>query len=284
MEKTIFRLEITAEEQYSDLITGVLALNYPYGWEEASLNDGRVRFTLHTDLPENLDILPPEIKRVAPDAEIECTELEDKDWTSAWRQFFTPVPCGSRFMVIPPWLRDEMDLQGRRAIVIEPASAFGTGHHASTELCLSLISDLMDTGKLKPGMEFMDLGTGSGILGIALAGHGLTGLGIDIEAVAVANARENMELNGTTGMEVRQGDITAAEGRKFDIVVANILADVLKNLAPQLVGSLRPGGILLLSGILDIQAGAVEEKYMALGLPQAQRKKQGEWTALKWVN
>ena len=212
------------------------------------------------------------------------SELEETDWLAAWRQFFTPVCCGNHFVVLPPWLADTQDFPGRTPILIEPKSAFGTGHHATTALCLRVVSDLLEAGRLQQGQHFLDLGTGSGVLGIGCCKFGLTGEGLDIDPLAVDNAVENRALNAIApeNFTVAEGSIGAVAGKQFDLVLANILARPLTEMAADIVRACRPGGCLVLSGLLEIQADGVTAAYKAQGLPEPRRIIDGEWAALVW--
>lgn len=239
-------------------------------------------FRVHCENPEFINNLQSDLQARIPAAEYTLTTLEDQDWLAAWRQFFTPVSCGNRFVVLPPWLADSNDFPGREKIVIEPKSAFGTGHHATTALCLTVLSELVEAGRVKPGQHFLDLGTGSGVLGIACCKSGLTGEGYDIDMLAVENAIENRQINGIDGFEVGLGSIDALEGRTYDLVLANILARPLIDLAQRIVWACKPGACLVLSGLLEIQADSVEEAYMAQCLPKPRRVIDGEWCALVW--
>ena len=128
----------------------------------------------------------------------------------------------------------------------------------------------------------LDLGTGSGVLGIGCCKSGLTGEGYDIDMLAVENAIENRQINGIEGFEVGLGSIDALEGRTYDLVLANILARPLIDLAQRIVWACKPGACLVLSGLLEIQADSVEEAYMAQCLPKPRRVIDGEWCALVW--
>lgn len=281
----LFRLEIVAEEEDFDRVNGVLALGAPFGWEEESLPGGETRFVVHCESGDHLRRLRDELLAAAPQALATLETVERQDWLAAWRQFFTPVLCGSRFVVLPPWLAGEERSPGRIPILIEPKSAFGTGHHATTALCLSVVSDLLDAARVGPGQSFLDLGTGSGILGIGCARSGLRGLGLDIDPLAVDNARENRALNGVpaAAFEIAEGSVAKATGRTFDLVLANILARPLMEMAEELAAARTAGGCLVLSGILERQADAVEAAYRAQGLPGARRTIDGEWCALVWA-
>ena len=282
--KTIHRLEIVVAESDYDCATGLLALEVPFGWEEQSLPTGETRFRVHCEQKDFLERLQQLLKQTVPAAESALSELEETDWLAAWRQFFTPVCCGNHFVVLPPWLADTQDVPGRTPIFIEPKSAFGTGHHATTALCLRVVSDLLEAGRLQQGQHFLDLGTGSGVLGIGCCKFGLTGEGLDIDPLAVDNAVENRALNAIApeNFTVDEGSIDAVAGKQFDLVLANILARPLTEMAADIVRACRPGGCLVLSGLLEIQADGVTAAYKAQGLPEPRRIIDGEWAALVW--
>ena len=282
--KTIHRLEIVVAESDYDCATGLLALEVPFGWEEQSLPTGETRFRVHCEQKDFLERLQQLLKQTVPAAESALSELEETDWLAAWRQFFTPVCCGNHFVVLPPWLADTQDFPGRTPILIEPKSAFGTGHHATTALCLRVVSDLLEAGRLQQGQHFLDLGTGSGVLGIGCCKFGLTGEGLDIDPLAVDNAVENRALNAIApeNFTVDEGSIDAVAGKQFDLVLANILARPLTEMAADIVRVCRPGGCLVLSGLLEIQADGVTAAYKAQGLPEPRRIIDGEWAALVW--
>ncbi len=287
---TLTRCDIIVEEEQVEIMWGLLALHISFGWEEESLPTGETCFRIHCENRDFIENVTKEIRAVLPFANVEIHQVPNEDWTKAWREFFTPIACGDRFLVLPPWLQESTDVHHRSAIVIEPKSAFGTGHHSTTALCLGVISDLLDSGRIQKGMEFLDLGTGSGILGIGCCLFGLYGVGTDIDTLAVDNALENRELNHIKnydaaqkeGFEVLLGSVEAVQGRTFDVVIANILAKPLKELAPQLVQLRKEGACLILSGLLIMQADAVEAAYTAEGLPPARMVTEGEWAALVW--
>ncbi|MBD5418127.1 MAG: 50S ribosomal protein L11 methyltransferase [Desulfovibrio sp.] len=281
----LFRLEIVAEDEDFDRVSGLLALDAAFGWEEESLAGGETRFTVHCESEEYLRRLLDQVLLMAPQAGTNLARVEKQDWLAAWRQFFTPVLCGSRFVVLPPWLAGTGDFPGRIPILIEPKSAFGTGHHATTALCLAVLSELLDAGRVEAGQTFLDLGTGSGILGIGCAKSGLGGVGLDIDPLAVDNARENRAFNDIAPavFEIDAGSVDAVAGRQFDLVLANILARPLREMAPAIAAARATGGCLVLSGLLESQADAVEAAYREQGLPQARRSLDGEWCALVWA-
>jgi ribosomal protein L11 methyltransferase len=131
-------------------------------------------------------------------------------------------------------------------------------------------------------MRFLDLGTGSGILGIGCCRLGLSGIGLDTDPVAIANARENRERNTCPDFDLAVGSMEHASERRFDLVIANILAGPLQELAPDMRRVVKESGCLVLSGILTVQADAVEASYRRAGFGAVRRRNSGEWTALIW--
>lgn len=282
MDNTLVRLDILASEDAAEDVVGVLAMLAEDGWEEEDLPTGETRFRVHSEDSAFAERLEGALRSLPGDVQIERSAIARQDWTSTWRQFFTPVVCGD-FVVLPPWLSHCEEARGRKSIVIEPKSAFGTGHHATTALCLGAISSLLEQGRLRAGQSFLDLGTGSGVLGIGCCLSGLRGVGTDIDALAVENARENAALNHVSGLEILPGSTEAVRGRTFDLVVANILAQPLMALAADIVALRGEHGALVLSGLLEIQADGVEAAYAAQGMPPARRLVNGEWCALVWA-
>ena len=276
------RLAFTVPPDDVELLPAFLSLHAQQGWEEITLSTGGLRCVIHSDHTKFCDELEAAARAFLPRVQIERESVEEADWVEAWKEFFTPVPCGSRFLVLAPWMEKERAETTRTPVIIDPGTAFGTGHHESTALCLTALSDLADAGALPPTGRFLDLGTGSGILGIAAASLGLSGDGLDIDPVAVDNARVNRSINSIAPevFTVERGDLEAARG-PYALVVANILAGPLCDMAP---GIARLGGggpfVLVLSGILTIQADGVVAAYKAQGLDEPTRQSAGEWTAL----
>jgi ribosomal protein L11 methyltransferase len=277
----LLRCDILASEDIGDRISGILALRVSSGWEEQSLPGGEMRFVVYA--PDALFIqgLTKDLQALYPALAVTVSRVAEEDWQQAWREYFTPVPCGV-FLVLPPWREEDTPLDGMLPIVIEPRSAFGTGHHASTVLCLEAISELYQAGRIAGGMSFLDLGTGSGILGIGCCRLGLSGLGLDTDPLAVENALENRERNKCQAFDLAVGSMERVAGRRFDVALANILAGPLQELAPDMKLVLKDSGCLVLSGILAVQADAVEASYRRAGFGPARHKRSGEWTALIW--
>ncbi|AGC50567.1 50S ribosomal protein L11 methyltransferase [Lawsonia intracellularis] len=273
-------IEIIADDTQLDVIISILFQYIPYGWEEESLSTGETILRIHCDNSEVKHTVCNKLQSVFPNIKIHVKEVPIQDWSIAWRDFFTPV-IADQFLILPPWLLDTTPKSDQQIIVIEPKCAFGTGHHATTVLCLESISHCAKKGYLQPGMRFFDLGTGTGILGIACSLLGLTGIGADIDPIAISNASENIALNKVESqMVITEAGVEAGLGESFNLIVANILAEPLKCLALDLIELLAPSGNLILSGLLDYQADDVEAAYSKLG--KAQRVISGEWVALIW--
>jgi ribosomal protein L11 methyltransferase len=182
--------------------------------------------------------------------------LEDGGWAEAWREHFRPIAVGRRFVITPPWERPAAD--GRLVLVIEPGRAFGTGHHGSTAGCLEAIERVIDA-RSAPARA-LDLGTGSGILAIALArvgaGHVLA---IDEDPDAVAAATANAARNDVAAsVECRVDDAATLEVAPAPFVIANLITAAHRRLAPRYGRYVAAGGTLILGGILDAEAAEVE--------------------------
>ena len=282
---TLLKIEFTIPEETADEAGVFIASKVPHGWEETPVGDGR-KFTLYLeDHPLAMEVVDA-FKERFPEGGVKWSEQESEDWAMAWKDFFNPVNCGETFRIYPPWLNDDEE-NGTTHIVIEPKMAFGTGHHATTSLCLATIGRLAKAGTIAKGQTFLDLGTGSGILGIGLSKLGLTGVGLDIDPQAVVCAVENVEANGVAeSMNLAVGSIDCVEpGRTFDLVVANILSGPLIEMAGDILERVKPGGSLVLSGILaEKQSDAVAEAYGRRGLGEPERFIEGEWICLVWQN
>ncbi len=264
-------------------LTAWLAERLPQGWEERDTAEGAL-FCVHLDDNPAGRALAEAFAADWPGLDVSLERVPGEDWGAAWKAFFTPIEVGGVFEVLPPWLAHERNAD-RAPIVIEPKMAFGTGHHPTTALCLELFGELAASGRIRPGMRFLDLGTGSGILGIGLCRLGLSGLGLDIDPQAVFCAAENVRANAVqAAMHAAAGSLDClAPGERFDVVAANILAQPLIAMAPHLAGRVETGGALILSGILVEQARAVAEAYEGVGLGRPTVRQSGEWAALSWA-
>ena len=235
-----------------------------------ALPAGRAEVRGYFDLAAAADTAAAELRRalrVSPDV----AQLPDADWTVSWREHFRPQHRG-RVFVVAPWMAeaDAPTPSGAVRVVLEPGLAFGTGDHPTTGMCLVALDLFLQR---HPGARVLDVGTGSGLLCIAARklAAGLV-VGTDNDPIALRVARENAAVNGV-GFDLRP-DLPA--GARFDLVLANILANTLIELAPALSQALAPGGRLVLSGILREQADAVEAAY-AGALTPGPRSFEANW-------
>lgn len=198
-----------------------------------------------------------------------------EDWINNWKKYFKPIPVGERLLVRPIW-EDEYDAGGRAVLHLEPGLAFGTGTHETTRLCMELLEKYV-----KPGDEMLDMGCGSGILSVAglLLGAGRA-VGVDIDPLAVKTAVANAEVNGVadrfTGI---CGNLAEKVSGTFDIVAANIVADVVILLTKDAPRFMKPDTVYILSGIIDTREGDVLA-CLADRFELIDRREEKGWVAL----
>jgi ribosomal protein L11 methyltransferase len=200
--------------------------------------------------------------------------IPHEDWNETWKKGFHAIDIGERFTILPPWEEKKKD---RINIIIDPAMAFGTGHHETTRSCLVLLEKYADkTGK----DTFLDLGTGTGVLAIAASKLGYRQVvGIDTDPLAVEAAQKNIELNQTPDVQISQGGLTELS-ENFDVIAANLISGVLVQLASLLAAHLKSGGIAILSGILFGQEDDVIEAMKVEGLKLVEKYPDGKWVSL----
>jgi ribosomal protein L11 methyltransferase len=210
--------------------------------------------------------------------------LREEDWAHAWKKFYKPLRIGRRVILKPSW--EAYPAQpGDLVIELDPGMAFGTGLHPSTRLCIVALEEVV-----QPGDAVLDLGPGSGVLALVAARLGASSiLARDIDTLAVRVAQENATLNGLAlgdQLRIEQGSVPVGMAGNFQVIVANILAEVLVALFagqygdPPLGEPLAAGGHLILSGILNERAPLVVDAAEQHGLRLVDRKEEGDWVAL----
>lgn len=295
--RTWLRITLTVAPELSDAAAGFLADLTGRGVETSTGGKGAAILTARvigylsrdendTDLGDQLtkiDLFIEALTKQFPDRAAAARQLDtirEEDWGRIWKAHFKPLPITRRLVIKPTWERYEA---GADEFVIEmdPGLAFGTGHHASTRLALTLIDEIFAAAGTKPARA-LDVGTGTGILamGCALLGSREV-IAIDNDPDAVAAARDNVAGNHLEKIISVSGDDLASLDGSFDLISANITQDVLRQLAPDLVRLLTPGGRLILAGILrGGQDEAIVRHYTALGLVHDRTTYKYEWAAL----
>ena len=218
------------------------------------------------------------------EATIEESQTEDIDWVNNWKQYFHQFTIDD-VLIIPSWEEVEPEDKDKMIIHIDPGTAFGTGMHETTQLCIRQIKKYVDKDTV-----ILDVGCGSGILGMLALKFGAGySVGTDLDPCAIEATHENMEVNGITGSQyevmigniIDDKDIQDRVGYgKYDIVAANILAEVLVPLTPVIVNQMKPGGIYITSGIIDEKEDTVVEAVKAAGLEVLEVNYQGEWVSV----
>ncbi len=218
------------------------------------------------------------------EATIEESQTEDKDWINNWKEYFHQFYVDD-ILIVPSWEEVKEEDQGKMILHIDPGTAFGTGMHETTQLVIRQLKKYV-----KEGAEILDVGTGSGILGIVAlklgAGHVV---GTDLDPCAVPAVSENKEANGIPedafammiGNIIDDKEVQDRVGyEKYDIVAANILADVLVPLTPVIVQQMKKGAYYITSGILDVKEKVVTEAVEKAGLTLVEVTRQGEWVSV----
>ena len=215
---------------------------------------------------------------------VSAAGCRDEDWENSWKQYYQPLPISEKLLVVPQWLHPE-NPEGRIEVRLDPGMIFGTGAHASTQMCMKALEQCIHGGE-----RVIDLGSGSGILSFtALLLGAATATGVDIDPKAEDIARENAAMNGLDGsrftavtgnvIEDRARMEELAEGG-YDVVLANIVADVIIPLAPVVPHFLRKGGVFLCSGVLNVRLDEVKAALEAAGLTITGCNQMDDWCQL----
>ena len=256
-------------------------------------DDGTAYLTFYLDEEEDVAPVLMNVRKELEDMRAfldvgECTieesETEDVDWVNNWKQYFHQFYIDD-ILVIPSWEKVKPEDSDKMVIHIDPGTAFGTGMHETTQLCIRALKKYVTSET-----EILDVGCGSGILGmLALKFGAKHSLGTDLDPCAIDATHENMEVNGIrkNQYEVMIGNIIddkavqdAVGYEKYDIVAANILADVLVPLTPVIIHQMKPGAVYITSGIIEDKENVVVEAVKAAGLEVLEVNHQGEWVSV----
>ena len=233
-----------------------------------SLNERRSRIDVGVRLVAHVTNISPLKERV----------VEEEEWQNSWKEHFHVLKVSPRITICPTW-REHTPQKGEIVIALDPGMAFGTGHHPTTRMCIEQLDALVT-----PGVDVLDVGCGSGVLSIAAARLGARQVfGLEIDSVAVNVAKQNVRDNGLEHtVRVAQGTLPHADARKaaYDIAVANISAKVVSEIASHMAAAVRPGGVLIASGILVENKDRVVKALSAAGAEIDTALVDGDWVTL----
>ncbi|MBQ7580970.1 MAG: 50S ribosomal protein L11 methyltransferase [Clostridia bacterium] len=205
---------------------------------------------------------------------VDTSKCKNEDWENNWKDYFKPIKIGEKLLIQPDWLETEND-DGRAVLRIEPGLAFGSGTHETTRLCLETLEKY-----ISDGVEVLDLGCGSGILSVASLLLGAKrAVGVDIDKLAVKTANENAQRNGIDPSKYTfiNGNLTDKVSGKFDVIVANIVADVIILFTKQVASYLEDGGVFITSGIVDVREDDVLRSFEENGFEVVERHELHNW-------
>ncbi len=207
---------------------------------------------------------------------LESRAVREQDWAENWKKYYKPFRAGERLVIKPSWEAYE-EQPGDLVLELDPGMAFGTGTHETTFMCMQQLETYV-----KPGCRAIDVGCGSGILGLAAAKLGASDvLAIDLDELAVKVAAENTEKNGLSSVvRVAHGDLLEQREEKADVIVANIIADVICYLCGPAKKHLLPGGVFICSGIIREREEDVQRALASAGYTVINRLAKGEWVCL----
>ena len=267
-------------EDYSDF-----SLNGMYGElvDDSILNADRDTVKVSIFVPEDKsfieykEFLETRIADLGIDAALSFEGVNEDDWAESWKQYYKPIPLG-RVTVVPAWEKYEAK-EGEILVRMDPGMAFGTGAHETTRLVMRIMQD-----ELRGGERVLDVGTGSGILSICASKLGAKSCNAyDIDPVAVKVARENAKDDACDNITVGVSDLLAGvdlSGGKYDFCVANIVADIIIRMMPDVPDYLEEGAPLILSGIIEGRADEVRDAVRAAGFRIVREERENDWLAI----
>lgn len=269
-------------EDYSDIENEVWNIAHVDLIEQELLERDRAHSLIHVYIKQDsiaaeaAAFLKERLTAEGIEHEISIVGVNEEDWANNWKQYYHTQRIGKRLVVSPSW--EDYEPTGDDVLMrLDPGMAFGTGTHDTTRLCLELLEECVGEKT-----RILDVGTGSGILSVGGVLLGApSALGVDIDPVAVKVANENAELNGVSDKTTFVcGDLTDKVSGTFEIVTANIVADVIIRLLGTVKNYLIPGGVLIVSGIIDTRADEVENACHEAGFETVRRREHGGWVAI----
>lgn len=224
---------------------------------------------------EAVEFLKERFRAANIDFTVNSIGVNDADWNENWKKYFHVSEIGEKLVIVPSW--EEYDNKNNRTVLnIDPGAAFGTGTHATTSLCLTLLEKHINSG-----VKMLDIGTGSGILAIAATLLGAeSAIGVDIDAQSVKTAKENAEINNVDNKcEFIVGDLADKISGKFNVICANIVADVIIKLFDNVADFMEDEAVLIISGIIDLRKDDVLNSALAHGFKIVEENYKDNWCA-----
>ena len=270
-------------EDYSDIETGLKTV---YGdlIDESILNADKtvasvsVYLPVERDIREDVEFLREMLIKDGIDGEIKMIGLNEEDWANAWKAYYKPIKIGSKIVIVPAWEKYEAN-EGELIVRMDPGMAFGTGTHETTRLVIGLLEKYTT-----PGVRMLDVGTGSGILAICASKLGAGECkAYDIDPMSVRVARENIKDSGLENITCDQSDLLRSvdlQGGKYGLVCANIVADIIIRMTPDVHKYIADDGVLLASGIIMERSADVVNCFEAHGFEIVERAEENGWCAL----
>lgn len=267
-------------EDYSALEEETMEIAHIDLIEESLLKKDRTKGIIHIYINpeenpmESVSFLKERLNASGIEHEITVSDCKVEDWQNNWKQYFHPMPIGEKLLIRPVWI-DDYDADGRAVLDIEPGLAFGSGSHPTTRLCLETLERYV-----KNGDEVLDIGCGSGILSIATLLLGAkSALGVDIDSLAVKTAKENAKQNGFAEdhFTAVQGNLSDKVSGKFDIVVANIVADIIMEFNTEVGKFLKDDGVYITGGIIENREDEVLYSFNQNGFEVIERHENNGW-------
>ncbi len=268
-------------EDYSDLEEGAMEIAHVDLIDEELISKNRNVSLIHLYISESdnksekLSYLSERMTAAGIDFKLESETVDDTDWNENWKKYFKAFDIGKKLAVCPSW-ETYRNTENRTVISLDPGAAFGTGGHATTSLCLNELENMVNSET-----ALLDIGTGSGILAVASLLLGAkSAVGVDIDMQSVKTAKENAERNGVSDKaEFLHGDLAEKVSGKYDIVCANIIADIIIRLFDNVKDYMKDDGKLIVSGIINLRAEDIEKSAAEHGFKIEKKATDDEWLA-----
>ncbi len=278
--KSYTELEITADEELSEQLIGIFSqLGFEGFWQDGSLLRCYIQSNRWNDgMLDEAERVAKTVQRssnsTAP--QFRVTTLEDRNWNEEWEKTIQPIHVTDRIVITPTWHSYEAK-NGEVVLIIDPKMSFGTGYHETTRLVLRLMEKYV-----KRGMTLLDVGTGTGVLAIAGIKLGAaSAVGVDNDEWSYENAIENIRLNGVEErISITMSELASVRSGKVDMIVANIQRNVIEPLLPEMKSRLNQDGVMILSGLLDVDEEPTREAVQGSGFKVQEMLRENEWIAV----